>query len=164
MAQATDQYTMRNPITQYPKPKFPKQTQPEPGLAKKMEPKPDHGETSYKGTGRLTGRKALVTGADSGIGRATAIAFAREGANIALNYLKSETADAREVIELIKKEGRTVVDLPGDISDESFCKSLIEQTVEELDGLDILANIAGRQIAQDDIEKITTEQFDKTFR
>src|SRR3954454_10086980 len=100
---ATDQYTMQNPVKQFPKPKFPAQTQPEPGLAKKMDPKPDHGETTYKGLGRLKGRKALVTGADSGIGRATAIAFAREGADIVMNYLPSEEADAQEVVELIKQ-------------------------------------------------------------
>jgi hypothetical protein len=101
----SNQYTKTNPVTQYPSPKFPAQTQPEPGLAKKMKPKPDHGEDSYKGLGRLKGRKALVTGADSGIGRATAIAFAREGADVVLNYLPTEEEDAKEVIELIKKTG-----------------------------------------------------------
>src|SRR4051812_35111165 len=103
--QVKDQYTMQNPKTQYPKPKFPAQTQPETGLAKKMTPKPDHGEKSYKGLGRLKGRKALVTGADSGIGRATAIAYAREGADIVINYLSQEEADAKEVIELLKETG-----------------------------------------------------------
>src|SRR3954468_25311 len=108
----TDQYTMQDPVKQYPAPKFNKQTQPEPGLAKKMRPKPDHGETSYKGLGRLKGRKALVTGADSGIGRATAIAFAREGADLALNYLPSEEPDAQEVIKLIRETGQKVVSIP----------------------------------------------------
>lgn len=164
MAQATDQYTMRNPITQYPRPKFPEQTQPEPGLARDMKPKPDHGEHSYKGTGRLLGRKALITGADSGIGRATAIAFAREGADLLLTYLPSEAADAKEVIDLVKKEGRKAVAMPGDIDNEQFCQELVERAVQELGGLDILANIAGKQVAQDDIEKISTEQLDKTFK
>jgi len=160
----TDQYVMRDPVKQYPKPKFPAQTQPEPGLAKKMTPKPDHGEASYKGSGRLKGRKALVTGADSGIGRAAAIAFAREGADIVMNYLPSEQADADEVVELIKKSGSKVVTLPGDLDNEELCKQLIDKTVTELGGIDILANIGGKQIAVKDIQDITTEQFDKTFK
>lgn len=160
----TDQYTMQYPTKQYPRPKFPEQTQTEPGLARAMDPKPDHGETSYRGSGRLKGRKALVTGADSGIGRAAAIAFAREGADIALSYLPEEEPDAREVVELIQAEGRKAVAIPGDISDEAFCKKIIKTTVSELGGLDILANIAGKQIALKDIGDITTEQFDQTFR
>lgn len=159
-----DQTTMQDPTKQYTDQKFPHQTQPEPGLAKNMEPKPDHGETSYKGKNRLSGRKALVTGADSGIGRATAIAFAREGADIVMNYLPQEEPDAKEVVELIMAEGRKVVALPGDISDEAFCKKLVDQAANELNGLDILANIAGKQIAQGIIEDLTTEQFDETFK
>jgi NAD(P)-dependent dehydrogenase (short-subunit alcohol dehydrogenase family) len=160
----TDQYTMQDPVKQYPHPKFPAQTQPEPGLAKDMQPKPDHGERTYKGTGRLRGRKALITGADSGIGRATAIAYAREGADLVLNYLPSEAADAKEVIELIKAEGRKVVALPGDLDSEEFCQELIDKTVEELGGIDILANIAGKQVAVKDIRDISTATFDKTFK
>src|SRR3954471_24084660 len=160
----TDQYTMQDPVKQYPAPKFNKQTQPEPGLAKVMEPKPDHGETSYKGLGRLKGRKALVTGADSGIGRATAIAFAREGADILLNYLPSEEADAGEVVKLIEEAGRKAVTMPGDLDNEDFCRQLVDKTVQELGGLDILANIAGKQVAGKDIQDISTEQLDKTFK
>lgn len=159
-----NQYAMQDPTKQYPRPKFPKQTQPEPGLAKVMVPKPDHGEDSYVGFGRLKGRKALVTGADSGIGRATAIAFAREGADVVLNYLPSEEADAKEVITLIEKTGRKAVAVPGDVSDEVFCNSLVETAVTALGGLDILAVIAGKQIAQENIADLTTEQFDKTFK
>jgi NAD(P)-dependent dehydrogenase (short-subunit alcohol dehydrogenase family) len=159
-----DQITRQNPKTQYVKPPFAKQTQPEPGLAKKMNPKPDHGETSYKGLGRLKDRKALITGADSGIGRATAIAFAREGADIVMNYLPSEEPDAKEVVDLIKAESRKVVTMPGDLDNEQFCKDLIEKTVSELGGIDILANIAGKQIAQEHITEISTEKFDKTFK
>src|SRR5882757_8849078 len=133
-----NQYTLQDPISQYPKPKFKKQSQPEPGLAQKMNPKPDHGEDSYKGSGRLQGRKALITGADSGIGRATAIAFAREGADVALNYLPAEKADAKEVIDLLEKEGCKVVAIPGDISNEVFCKKLVAETRKKLGGLDIL--------------------------
>lgn len=160
----TTQYTLQDPTTQYPKADFPKQTQPESGLEQKMEPKPDHGEKTYKGTGRLQGRKALVTGGDSGIGKATAIAFAREGADIVINYLPSEEADAREVIELLEKEGHKVTAIPGDVSDEKFCKELVDQAAEAMGGLDILANIAGRQIAKEHIKDITTEQFDRTFK
>jgi NAD(P)-dependent dehydrogenase (short-subunit alcohol dehydrogenase family) len=159
-----NQYRMQDPTKQYPQPKFPSQTQSEPGLAKDMEPKPDHGEDSYQGSGRLKGRKALVTGADSGIGRATAIAFAREGADVVLNYLPQEEADAQEVIRLIQEAGRKAVPLPGDISNENFCKELVAQAVQSLNGLDILANIAGKQVSQDSISDVTTEQFDLTFR
>ncbi len=111
---------MQDPTTQYPGPAFPEQSQPAPGLARRMDPKPDHGEESYKGLGRLIGRKALITGADSGIGRAVAIAFAREGADVALNYLPSEIPDAEEVVSLIEQAGRKAVPLPGDIQDESI--------------------------------------------
>lgn len=160
----TTQYTFQNPVTQYPHPPFPKQKQPEPGLAKKMNPKPDHGEETYVGKQRLWGRKALVTGADSGIGRATAIAYAREGADLVINYLPSEQADADEVIEILKKTGRKVVAMPGDISDEKFCKDLVDKAVEELGSIDILANIAGKQVAVEDIQDISTDQFDKTMK
>jgi len=148
----------------YPKPPFEKQTQPEPGLAKAMRPKPDHGEKSYEGRGRLQGRKALVTGADSGIGRATAIAFAREGADIALSYLPEEEADAEEVVALIKNAGRKAIPLPGDISQEEFCKKLVEVASKQLGGIDILANVAGKQVAVKNIADLSTEQFDQTFR
>lgn len=159
-----NQYEMQDPVKQYAPPPFPKQTQPEPGLAKKMTPKPDHGEESYRGFGRLKNRKAIVTGADSGIGRATAIAFAREGADIVLNYLPSEEADAQEVVSLIRAAGQKAFPIPGDISNETFCKQLIEKGIEAMGGLDILANIAGKQIAQKHIADVTTEQFDQTFK
>lgn len=164
MSTMTDQYTMQDPVKQYPKPPFDKQTQTEPGLARKMTPRPDHGEESYKGSGRLKDRKALITGADSGIGRATAIAFAREGADIVMNYLPSEEADAKEVVDLIEKAGRKVLTVPGDISNEIFCKQLVDKAIHELGGLDILANIAGKQIAIENIIDISTDQFDKTFK
>jgi len=153
-----------NPVTEYPRPPFQKQSQPWPGLTSKMTPRPDHGETSYKGSARLRGRKALLTGGDSGIGRAAAIAFAREGADVAINYLPAEEPDAREVIELIKKEGRKAVALPGDIRDEKFCQKLVANAVSQLGGLDILVNNAARQVSQQSIADITTEQFDDTFK
>ncbi|HEY8998781.1 MAG TPA: SDR family oxidoreductase [Candidatus Saccharimonadales bacterium] len=155
---------LQNPVTQYPRPNFPQQSQPEPGLAQKMQPKPDHGEKSYVGSGKLQNRKALITGADSGIGRAAAIAFAREGADIALNYLPAEEADAQEVKGLIEKSGRKAVALPGDISDEKFCVEMVKDACEQLGGLDIVVNVAGKQLARESIEDITTEQFDQTFK
>lgn len=159
-----DQYSMQNPLTQYPQPPFSAQTQPAPGLDAKMDPEPDHGERTYKGFGRLAGRKALITGADSGIGRATAIAFAREGADIVLNYLPVEEADAREVIALIEAEGRKAIALPGDLKDEAFCKQLVEQAHAQLGGLDILVNVAGKQTARKDISQVSSEQFDATMK
>ncbi len=153
-----------NPVTEYPRPPFPKQEQPWPGLASKMDPRPDHGETSYKGSGRLAGRKALITGGDSGIGRAAAIAYAREGADVAINYLPVEEPDAREVIALIRKEGRKAVPLPGDIRDEAFCRKLVSDAVAQLGGLDILVSNAARQASQASILDISSEQFDDTFK
>jgi len=161
---AGNQYSMQNPLTQYPQPEFPAQHQPEPGLDSKMTPEPDHGEESYVGFGRLQGRKALITGADSGIGRATAIAFAREGADIVLNYLPEEESDAQEVVALIAAEGRRAIALPGDLKSEAFCMSLVGDAVEALGGLDILVNVAGKQIAQHHISELSSEQFDHTFK
>jgi NAD(P)-dependent dehydrogenase (short-subunit alcohol dehydrogenase family) len=158
------QSVKQNPANQYPKPPFSRQPQEPPGLASKMNPRPDHGETSYQGTGRLVGRKALVTGGDSGIGRAAAIAFAREGADVAINYLPIEEPDAREVVQLIQAAGRKAVAIPGDIRNESFCNQLVATAVRELGGLDILVNNAGRQQAVDSIANLTTEQFDSTFK
>jgi NAD(P)-dependent dehydrogenase (short-subunit alcohol dehydrogenase family) len=129
-----------------------------------MDPKPDHGETSYKGRGRLTGRKALITGGDSGIGRAAAIAFAREGADVAISYLPAEEEDATEVIRLIRDAGRKAVALPGDIREETFCQKLVADAVAQLGGLDILVNNAGRQHSAETILDITTENFDWTFK
>lgn len=147
-----------------PRPEFPEQEQNPPGLDAEMEPSPDHGETSYTGTGRLAGKKALITGGDSGIGRAVAIAFAREGADVAISYLPEEQEDADEVIALIKAEGRTAVALPGDIRSESFCQSLVADAVEQLGGLSILVNNAGRQQYCETLEELTTEDFDATFK
>jgi NAD(P)-dependent dehydrogenase (short-subunit alcohol dehydrogenase family) len=158
------QSTKRNPVTAYPKPPFPRQQQEPPGLASKMTPRPDHGETSYQGSGRLTGRKALITGGDSGMGRATAIAFAREGADVAINYLPAEESDAREVVEFIRAAGRKAAAIPGDIRDENFCKRLVNDAARELGGLDILVNNAAKQHSVDSITDLTTEQFDATFK
>lgn len=160
-----DQYMMQDPTTQYPKatPEW-KQKQPEPGIQSKMEPVPDCGESSYRGTGRLKGRKAVVTGADSGIGRAAAIAYAREGADVVLSYLPEEESDAKEVVKLIEEAGQKAVAIPGDLKDEAYCVKLIESAVKELGGIDILANVAGKQQYVEQIEDLTTEQFDATFK
>ncbi len=159
-----NQYAMQDPTKQYPSPPFPRQPQNAPGVTAKMNPDPDHGEKSYRGFGRLAGRKALITGGDSGIGRAAAIAFAREGADVAIGYLPSEEADAQEVVKLIEAEGRKAVALPGDIKQEEFCKQLVHDAVTQLGGLDILVNNAGKQTAQSSLEEVTTEQFDETFK
>ena len=148
----------------YPRPPFPAQPQQPPGLASEMKPIPDHGETSYIGSGRLAGKRALITGGDSGIGRAVAIAFAREGADVAINYLPEEQSDAEAVIALITAEGRKAVALPGDVRDEAFCQQLVASAVRELGGLEILVNNAGRQQYCESIEDLTTEAFDATFK
>lgn len=160
---ATDDAKLTNPQQKYPRPPFDTPEQPEPGLAKDMQPKPDHGEESYTGNGRLKGRKALVTGGDSGIGRAAAIAFAREGADVAITYLPQEEPDAKEVMEVLHATGQKAVAIPGDLATEAFCKQLITRTIHELGGLDILANIAGKQITQPSIADLTTLQFEQTF-
>jgi hypothetical protein len=129
-----------------------------------MTPRPDHGEASYRGSGRLSGRKALITGGDSGIGRAAAIAFAREGADVAIGYLPAEEPDASEVVQLIRAAGRKAVALPGDIRDEAFCGELVARAVRELGGLDILVNNAARQQAVESILDLTTSQFDWTIK
>jgi NAD(P)-dependent dehydrogenase (short-subunit alcohol dehydrogenase family) len=153
-----------DPTTKYPKPPFPEQHQAWPGLCSRMQPKPDHGEASYKGSGRLKGRRALITGGDSGMGRAAAIAFAREGADVAINYLEAERADADEVLALMREAGSKGEGIPGDIREESFCRQLVERSVAALGGLDILVSNAGRQQAHDSILDISTEQFDWTMK
>src|ERR1700746_426765 len=155
---------LTDPTTRYPKPPFKKQSQPWPGLASKMDPRPDHGETSYRGSGRLAGRKALITGGDSRMGRAAGLAYAREGADVAINYFPTEQPDAKEVIDLIKAEGRVAVAIPGDLRDEKFCQELVRRAVEGLGGLDIVVNNAGRQQTRASILDVTTEDFDATMK
>jgi NAD(P)-dependent dehydrogenase (short-subunit alcohol dehydrogenase family) len=155
---------LTNPTDKYPKPPFKKQSQPWPGLAGKMEPPPDHGEKSYRGSGRLAGRKALITGGDSGMGRAAAIAFAREGADVAINYYPTEEPDAQEVIALIRDAERTGLAIPGDLRDEKFCQELVRRAVEGLGGLDILVSNAARQQSRESILDVSTEDFDATMK
>ena len=155
---------LQDPVSRYPKPPFAGQSQPWPGLASKMNPPPDHGEKSYKGSGRLAGRKALITGGDSGMGRAAAIAFAREGADVAINYFPTEEPDAREVVAWIKSAGRAGISIPGDLRNEDFCKKLVADAVAELGGLDIVVCNAGRQQSRASILDLSTEDFDATMK
>jgi len=148
----------------YPKPPFKTPKQTPPGLASKMKPLPDHGEQSYQGHGRLKGRHALITGGDSGIGRAVAIAFAREGADVAICYLPEEESDARSVIALIEAEGRKAVAIPGDLTKAEFCRTLVNEAYKKLGGLDILVSNAGRQQAVDSLADLTDEAFDATIK
>ena len=155
---------LTDPTKEYPAPPFMPQVQPWPGLAKNMSPKPDHGEKSYVGAGRLAGRKALITGGDSGIGRAAAIAYAREGADVAIGYLPAEEPDAREVVQLIQQAGRKAVALPGDIRDEAFCGKLVADAVAGLGGLDLLVSNAARQKTAASILDISSDDFDWTMK
>ncbi|AXK45454.1 SDR family oxidoreductase [Brachybacterium saurashtrense] len=158
-----DQLTFTDPVSRFPEISPPKQDQPEPGLDAELIPQTDRGEESYRGTGRLEGRRALITGADSGIGAAVAIAFAREGADVALNYLPAEEEDAQHIADLIRAEGRTAVLLPGDLTDAAYCRQLVEEAVQGLGGLDALVNNAGRQIAVESLEEIDDEQWETTY-
>ena len=155
---------MQNPATKYPRPPYKKQSQPWPGLASRMDPPPDHGENTYRGSGRLAGRRALITGGDSGMGRGAAIAFAREGADVVINYYPTEEPDAREVIGYIEQAGRKGVGIPGDLRDENFCKQLVAQAMQTLGGLDILVCNAGRQQSVPSILELTSEEFDATMK
>jgi NAD(P)-dependent dehydrogenase (short-subunit alcohol dehydrogenase family) len=163
MMNKKDQYTMQDPTKQYPVMDIPNQTQPEPGLDAKLQPKADHGETTYRGSARLQGRKALITGGDSGIGRAVAIAFAREGADIVINYLQSEEVDAQETVRICEEAGVKVLAYPGDISQEPFCNELVEASIKELGSIDILINNAAKQVHVDNIAELSTAQLEKTF-
>ena len=159
-----NQWEMRDPLTMYPRPPFPRQPMDAPGSIHEMTPAPDHGETSYVGLGRMKGRKALITGGDSGIGRATAIAYAREGAEVCINYLQEESHDVDGLQKLIEGEGGKLHRMPGDLKNEAFCVGLIDQAREAMGGLDVLVINAGKQTAQESIQEITSEQFDATYK
>lgn len=161
----SDQTTPQDPQTQHPEPEQPAQNIPHPGLTDDMRQQPDHGEESYVGSGRLEGKRTLITGGDSGIGRAVALAFAREGADVAIVYLPDEEEDAQETVRLVEAAGRRALTLPGDIRDEAFCSEIVERTVSELGGLDVLVNNAAFQMSQDNgLLDLTTEQLDRTFK
>lgn len=152
-----------NPVDKYPQPPYPPQEQQMPGSEREMDPRPDHGETTYQGSGKLAGRKALITGGDSGIGKAVAIAFAREGADVLISYLNEEE-DAQEVAEYVKAAGRKAVLVPGDISTEAQCTQLVEKALKEFGQLDIIVNNAAHQMQHKTLQEISAEEWEYTFR
>ncbi|KON72016.1 dehydrogenase [Cellulosimicrobium cellulans F16] len=161
----SDQTTPQDPTTQQPQPEQPADQLEPPGLTGDMSQEPDHGESTYRGSGRLEGKRALITGGDSGIGRAVAIAFAREGADVAISYLPDEEEDARTTARWVEDAGRTAVLLPGDIRDEEFCRRLVADAVAGLGGLDVLVNNAAYQMSQDEgLRGITTDQLDRVLK
>jgi NAD(P)-dependent dehydrogenase (short-subunit alcohol dehydrogenase family) len=153
----------QNPMEKGAKPPHPEQQQDVPGLESEMDPKPDYGESSYRGSGKLKGKAALITGGDSGIGRAVALAFAREGADILISYLNEES-DAQETVRIVQKEGRKCIAVAGDIQEESQCKNLVERAVSEFGKVDILVNNAAFQMIRESLEEISSEEFDRTFK
>lgn len=158
------QTTESDPRQRYPKPPFDQPKIPHPGLEADMRATPDHGEKSYRGSGRLTGKVALITGADSGIGKAVAIACAREGADVAFSFLPEEEKDARETSHWVKEAGREALEIPGDLRDENYCRELVERTVKELGRVDVLVNNAAFQMTHQKLEEFTSEEWDRTFR
>ncbi|MGX6512526.1 SDR family oxidoreductase [Rhodococcus sp. SJ-2] len=160
----TDQLYLQNPVSRYPTISPPEQHQPEPGRESELEPRADIGEFSYRGTGRLEAGKALITGGDSGIGAAVAIAFAREGADVAITYLPDEEPDAARVARIITDSGRKAVTLPGDLTRADFCRDVVEQAAEQLGGLDILVNNAGKQVVATSLEELPDDQLEQTYQ
>ncbi|MCW8109565.1 SDR family oxidoreductase [Alteromonas ponticola] len=159
-----NQFTMQDPRYQYPPGDTGKNSnQPDPALDEILQPQAEHGDSLYRGKDRLSGRKALITGGDSGIGRAVAIAYSREGADVVINYLPSEEKDAHTLIELLTSEGKKIKGIPGDIKDETFCQTLVKQAVDFLGGIDILVNNAGKQQHTESFEELSSEQFRTTF-
>ena len=161
-----DQHTQQDPTTQYPQPQYPEQTQMDqhPGHEQEMDPKPDYGYETYRGSGRLEGKKAVITGGDSGIGRAVALAFAREGADVVISYLQEEEADATETAGVVEEAGRQCVKVPGDIVEEAQCQTVIQRAVDEFGHIDILVNNAAHQMTVDGIADVSTELLDRTFK
>ncbi len=161
-----DQHAQQDPTTQYPQPPYAEQDQRDqhPGLESEMQPKPDYGEETYRGSGKLEGKKAIITGGDSGIGRAVALAFAREGADVLISYLEEEEPDAQETVQVVEDAGRKAVKAPGDISDEAQCRRIVEKAVEEFGQIDVLVNNAAHQMTVSGIADVSTELLDRTFK
>jgi len=158
-----DQHTTQDPTAQHPS-SLPADQIEHPGLESEMSQAPDFGEQSYRGSGKLEGRKAIITGGDSGIGRAVALAFAREGADVAISYLDAEQSDADETTRVVREAGRSAVQLPGDLQDSGYCRTLVEHAAQELGGVDILVNNAAYQMARDGIADIAEDELERTFR
>jgi hypothetical protein len=156
-------YAKQNPQEKYDQPPFPEQQQSVPGSEASMQPKPDHGEQSYRGSGKLAGKKAIITGGDSGIGRAVAIAFAREGADVLISYL-NEDEDAQETASYVEEAGKKAVLMSGDIQDEAQCKQIIDRAIAEFGQIDILVNNAAFQMSRESLQEISSEEWDRTFR
>jgi hypothetical protein len=163
MTTSRDQHTIQDPTEQHPD-SLPGEQIEHPGLEGEMRQAPDYGEQSYQGSGKLEGRKAIITGGDSGIGRAVALAFAREGADVAISYLEAEQSDADETARVVREAGRTALQLPGDLADSGYCRALIEQSAQELGGVDILVNNAAYQMARDGLADISEDELEHTFR
>jgi NAD(P)-dependent dehydrogenase (short-subunit alcohol dehydrogenase family) len=161
-----DQPTRQDPTRQYPQPEYPEQTQMDqhPGLEREMQPEPDYGVETYRGSGKLEGKKAVITGGDSGIGRAVALAFAREGADVVLSFLEEEEPDAEEAARAVEDSGRKAVKVPGDIAEEAQCEALIQKAVDEFGRIDVLVNNAAHQMTVDGIADVSTELLDRTFK
>jgi NAD(P)-dependent dehydrogenase (short-subunit alcohol dehydrogenase family) len=161
-----DQYTRQDPTQQYPQPEYPEQDQRDqhPGLETEMQPRPDYGEETYRGSGRLEGKKAIITGGDSGIGRAVALAFAREGADVLISYLSEEEPDAQETAQVVEEAGRRAVKVPGDIVEEAQCQQIVQRAVDEFGRIDILVNNAAHQMTVNGIADVSTELLDRTFK
>ncbi len=161
-----DQHTQQDPTTQYQQPQYPEQDQRDqhPGIESAMQPKPDYGEETYQGSGKLEGKKAIITGGDSGIGRAVALAFAREGADVLISYLEEEESDAQETAQVVEEAGKKAVKVPGDVSEESQCQAIIQRAVEEFGQIDVLVNNAAHQMTVNGIADISTELLDHTFK
>jgi len=164
MAQTQDQTTQQDPKTQGPQPPVTEQPQNPPGIEAQMDPKPDYGEDTYRGSGRLDGKAAIITGGDSGIGRAVALAFAREGADVLISYLEAEQQDAQETVRIVEAAGRKAVAVPGDITQEAHCQQLVQRAVQELGHVDILVNNAAFQRTHRDISEVSSDEFELTFR
>jgi hypothetical protein len=159
-----DQHTPQDPLTQHPQPEQPEQTLEHPGLEGDMQLRPDYGYDTYRGSGKLEGRRAVITGGDSGIGRAVALAFAREGADVLISYLPAEEEDAQETVRVVQEAGRTAVAAPGDLQDPAYCRAIVERCVSELGGIDVLVNNAAYQMARGSIDEITPEELERTYR
>ena len=161
-----DQHTQQDPTQQYPQPEYPEQDQRDqhPGLETEMQPKPDYGEETYRGSGRLEGKKAIITGGDSGIGRAVALAFAREGADVLISYLSEEEPDAQETAQVVEEAGRKAVKVPGDIVEEAQCQQIVQKALDEFGQIDILVNNAAHQMTVGGISDVSTDLLDRTFK